>query len=84
MLFYVCKAPPNYDQSLNKEVIKILEKSPLFLLSFGFWQLTNMHLLPYKDYPLRPEEKLFDQRYEEHVISLYSSISAIRKYSGPA
>ena len=37
MLFYVYKTPPTYDESLNKDVLNIFAKAPLFLLSFGFW-----------------------------------------------
>ena len=84
MLFYVYKAPPTYDETLNQEVIGMFGKVPFFLLGFGFWQLTSMHLLPYKDYPLREHEEYNKFNVEEHVLSLYDSVSNIRKYSGPA
>ena len=54
MLCYVFQAPPTYDETLNQRMIKILQGAPLLLLLFGFWQLTNQQLLPYKDFPLIP------------------------------
>ena len=84
MLFYVYKTPPTYDETLNQKVVTVFGRAQFFLLGFGFWQLTSMHLLPYKDYPVRPIDRLHHVDPEEHVISLYSSIDNIRKYSGPA
>jgi hypothetical protein len=40
--------PARFDEGLNKEVVAIFQKSPLFLLSFGFWMLTNFNIIPYK------------------------------------
>jgi len=41
--------PAHFDEKLNKEVLAIFKKSPLLLLSFGFWMLANFDLLPYPD-----------------------------------
>ena len=57
MLFYSFSAPPTYDDHLNQKMIQILKFAPIFLLSFGFWQITNQALLPYKDFPLENIER---------------------------
>lgn len=41
LLIYFAQAPPTYDEKLNLRVLKIMKAAPLFLLSFGFWQLTS-------------------------------------------
>lgn len=46
--------PVHFDDKLNKEVLNIISKAPLFLLSFGFWMLTNFSILPYKG--IKPDE----------------------------
>jgi hypothetical protein len=42
------RMPVHFDEKLNKEVLCIIAKAPLFLLSFGFWMITNFDILPYK------------------------------------
>jgi hypothetical protein len=42
------RMPVHFDEKLNKEVLAVISKAPLFLLSFGFWMLTNFDILPYK------------------------------------
>lgn len=44
-IYYIYKAPPAYDEKLNNKALKVLSFAPLFLLSFGFWILTNMQLI---------------------------------------
>lgn len=58
MLYYVYKAPPTYDEDLNKKVVKMILHAPPFLLAFGFWQLTSQHLMPYVDFPLEMHQFL--------------------------
>ena len=41
MLYYVYQAPPAYDEKLNNSVLNVMAFAPLFLLSFGYWILTN-------------------------------------------
>lgn len=41
MLYYVYKEPPAYDEKLNDSVLTNLSYAPLFLLSFGYWMLSN-------------------------------------------
>lgn len=45
MLYYVYKAPPAYDEKLNNSVLTNLSYSPLLLLSFGYWMLSNKQLM---------------------------------------
>ena len=45
MLYYVYQAPPAYDELLNNTVLSNLAWAPLFLLSFGYWTLTNPQLM---------------------------------------
>ena len=35
------KQPPLLDNTLNDSALKILEFAPLFMLTFGYWQLGN-------------------------------------------
>ena len=51
MLFYVFKKPPTYDENLNIAFLEALKYAPLILLAFGFWQLSNMQLLPTSGLP---------------------------------
>merc|ERR1712146_319701 len=44
-IYYIYKAPPAYDEKLNNKALKVLSFAPLFLLSFGFWMLTNKQLI---------------------------------------
>jgi hypothetical protein len=44
MLYYVYQAPPAYDEKLNNAVLGLLTYAPLFLLSFGFWILSNKQI----------------------------------------
>ena len=37
LLIYFAKAPPNYDEKLNLQIIHLMEYAPLVLLSMGFW-----------------------------------------------
>ena len=41
MLYYVYKRPPTYDEKLAKAVLNNLQYASLFLLGFGFWQISN-------------------------------------------
>ena len=56
MLYYVYKRPPTYDEKLAKAVLNNLQYASLFLLGFGFWQISNFQLLPYDEVPLQPKE----------------------------
>jgi hypothetical protein len=42
MIYYSYRQPPNYDASLNANVLKIMSFAPLLFLSFGFWMLSNV------------------------------------------
>jgi hypothetical protein len=41
MLYYYYREPPQYDEVLNKEALRILGKAPLFMLGIGYWMLSN-------------------------------------------
>jgi hypothetical protein len=41
MLYYYYREPPQYDEVLNKEALRILGKAPLFMLAVGYWMLSN-------------------------------------------
>lgn len=56
MLYYVCRMPAHFDDKLNQEVLAVFKKSPLFLLAFGFWMLTNFNLLPMEYAGFKPQE----------------------------
>jgi hypothetical protein len=45
MIYYVYKAPPAYDEKLNNAVLHMMSFAPLFLLSFGYWMLSNHQLI---------------------------------------
>lgn len=45
MIYYVYKAPPAYDEKLNNSVLHMMSFAPLFLLSFGYWMLSNHQLI---------------------------------------
>ena len=49
MLMYVYKKPVQYDQYMNNQFLRTLQLAPVFLLSFGYWELSNIQLLPYAD-----------------------------------
>jgi len=81
MLYYVYQAPPAYDEKLNNAVLGMLTYAPLFLLSFGYWILSNKqiyqngHLLS-----IKAQDKAFDS---EHY--WYNSFTAAGlSDSGPA
>lgn len=40
-LAYICKQPPQLDENLTREAIMLLKYAPLFMLSFGYWALSN-------------------------------------------
>ena len=65
MLYYVYKEPPAYDEKLNNSVLRSLAISPLFLLGFGFWMLSNHQLLK-NDIQMRPLETSTGAFYAEH------------------
>jgi hypothetical protein len=41
MLYYYYREPPQYDEILNEEALRILKKAPLLMLAFGYWMLSN-------------------------------------------
>jgi len=43
-IYYVFQQPPAYDEKLNNAVLNNLDKAPVFLLSFGYWFLTNLQM----------------------------------------
>jgi len=45
MMYYVYKLPPAYDEILNEAFIARMKRSPLVLLAFSYWMLTNKQLL---------------------------------------
>ena len=45
MLYYYYREPPQYDEILNEEALRILKKAPLFMLAFGYWMLSNRQLI---------------------------------------
>ena len=40
-LFYYYQAPPFYSEKLNYQVIKLLNKAPIFMFLLGYWALGN-------------------------------------------
>lgn len=44
MLHYVNKTPPKYDNKLNDEFLGKIKWAPCFMLSFGYWMITNPQL----------------------------------------
>ena len=54
---YVYKKPVQYDQYMNNQFLRTLQLAPVFLLSFGYWELSNIQLLPYADSDLEPITK---------------------------
>mmetsp|Transcript_21710 Transcript_21710/g.16011 ORF Transcript_21710/g.16011 Transcript_21710/m.16011 type:complete len:569 (+) Transcript_21710:1-1707(+) len=45
MIYYSYRQPPMYDNKLNDRVLGILSYAPLFLLTFGYWMVSNKQLL---------------------------------------
>lgn len=41
---YFYRKPPMYDNKMNDGALKILQFVPLFMLSFGYWQLGNREI----------------------------------------
>ena len=41
MLYYCYREPPQYDEVMNVEALRILGYAPLFMLSVGYWMLSN-------------------------------------------
>jgi len=62
-IYYSYRQPPMYDNKLNDSVLLKLTYSPLFMLGFGFWMLTNPEMFS--------NEVVWKQRYNddptEHV-----------------
>ncbi len=44
MLYYSYRQPPMYDEKLNSAVLQTLYYPPLFMLAFGYWQLSNVQI----------------------------------------
>jgi hypothetical protein len=65
MLYYVYKQPPTYDEKLNNSVLSNLSYAPLFLLSFGYWILTNKQIIS-NDY-LRPVSRKSESFQADHT-----------------
>ena len=80
-IYYVFQQPPAYDEKLNDSVLSNLDKAPVFLLSFGYWFLTNLQLLS-NDF-LEPIMTQTDAFQSHHVWSDYLNVSNAYK-SGPA
>lgn len=68
-IYYVFQQPPAYDEKLNNAVLANLDKAPIFLLSFGYWFLTNLQMTS-NDY-LEPIESLSDTFKSQHIWSDY-------------
>ena len=41
---FVYKKPPIFDNSLNDHAYSILEKAPIFMMLFAYWQLGNRQM----------------------------------------
>lgn len=65
MLYYGYRMPPAYDEYLNMCVLSNLAKAPLFMLSFGYWMLSNKQLISNEH--LMPIEKKGDTVTTNHV-----------------
>ena len=44
MLYYSYRAPPMYDDRLNKSVLHHMTYAPLLFLGFGYWMFSNKQL----------------------------------------
>lgn len=65
-LYYYYRQPPLYDEKLNERVLKILTFSPLLLLTFGYWFLSNKQLLS-NDY-LKPTKSKAVEHDPQHYL----------------
>jgi len=80
-IYYVFQQPPSYDEKLNNAVLNNLDKAPIFLLSFGYWFLTNLQLL--SNQHLQPVERASDAFQSQHVWSDYCNLFKAYE-AGPA
>lgn len=81
MLYYVYQAPPAYDEKLNNSVLNVMAFAPLFLLSFGYWILTNHQLIENDN--LRPLEHSKDVFQANHIWYAAFTPEGVEE-SGPA
>ena len=66
-IYYVFQQPPAYDEKLNNSFLNNIDKAPIFLLSFGYWFLTNLQMQT-NDF-LEPIETQKDTFKSEHIWS---------------
>lgn len=45
MIYYSYRQPPMYDNKLNDRVLGLMTYAPLFMLTFGYWMVSNKQLL---------------------------------------
>jgi len=74
MLYFGYRVPPAYDEYLSMRVLANLAKAPLFMLSFGYWMLSNKQLISNDD--LMPVEKNGDPVITNHSWYLFPKDAA--------
>lgn len=73
-IYYIYKAPPAYDEKLNNKALSLLKLAPMFLLSFGYWILTNNQLIHNDEIHFMPREHTDDPFKSGHFwLSFLSS-----------
>lgn len=81
-IYYVFQQPPAYDEKLNNSFLNNIDKAPIFLLSFGYWFLTNLQMQT-NDF-LEPIETQKDTFKSQHIWSEYTSVTKAYENAGPA
>ncbi len=61
LVAYSYREPPLFDQSLNREVIKLLMLAPILYCSFGFWMYSNNQIFD--------KDLYFMETYSQHMIT---------------
>jgi hypothetical protein len=61
LVAYSYREPPLFDQSLNREVIKLLMLAPILYCAVGFWMYSNKQIFD--------KDLYFMETYSQHMIT---------------
>ena len=69
---YFYRKPPMYGNKMSDGAIYILTKAPLFLLTFGYWQLGNRQIFFNESMPINLASDDYDPHHELFDIKNFS------------
>jgi len=53
LLTYYYRKPPMYDEKLNRRALRIIKWTPVVMLLFGYWIMSNKQLFTNEVFPIK-------------------------------